>query len=224
MRSFPAHEKILPTGAIPSGIVRSGRAAELFIRYVPDADVQVVDVGCGNGAFIRQLCEHGYASVSGVEAVRYPASGDLPVVTADVSRDLLPWRDGSCGAVTAWEVLEHLENPRHLVREAHRVLAPGGCLFVSLPNALHLMSRLMFLRQGNLPRWTAANDHYNIFTRDVFRKIFLKEFALLEIAYHRPEIGKGFLHPITSRLTFLNRFLPENALWSHFIIYVLKKR
>ena len=201
----------------------AGRAREIFKRYVQDENAGIVDIGCGNGFFLSQLGEDGYVSISGVEAVHYPAPGKFPVTFADMCSERLPWHDASCDAVTAWEVFEHVENPRHAIREIHRILKPGGFLFISLPNVFHLMSRLMFLRQGNVPRWTEKNDHYNIFTHHVFNKTFRAHFNLVEKAYCIPDIGKGFLHPVVSRLTFLNRYLPENELFSHFVIYVLKK-
>lgn len=215
--------KILPTGATESGIVHSLRALEFMKRYVPDVHARIVDVGCGNGAFLAQLALNGYTNLSGVEAIEYPMPKKFPVARADASSERIPGTNASYDAATAWEVFEHLENPRHALREIHRILKPGGFLLVSMPNVFHIMSRLMFLRQGNVPRWTAANDHYNIFTRHIFQKVFLRDFELVHVAYHRPEIGKGFLHPVVSRLTFLNRFLPENAFFSHFIVYVFRK-
>ncbi len=216
--------KIQPTGVEASGIVSSGRAFEFFKTYVKDKSATVVDVGCGNGAFLSKLMDSDYANISGVEAVEYPMLKKFLVKFVDICSERLPQKNASCDAATAWEVFEHIENPRHLIREIHRILKPGGFLFISVPNVFHLMSRLMFLRQGNFPRWTDENDHYNIFTNQVFKKLFLKEFDLIKKTYYLPEIGKGFLHPIISRLKFLDRYLPENELFSHFVVYILKKR
>jgi SAM-dependent methyltransferase len=45
----------------------------------------------------------------------------------------LPFRDGAFGTVVASEVLEHALDDAQIVREASRVLAPGGKLVVSVP-------------------------------------------------------------------------------------------
>jgi SAM-dependent methyltransferase len=47
----------------------------------------------------------------------------------------LPFADGSFSLVTANMVVEHVENPAGMLRELHRVLAPGGHLIFHTPNA-----------------------------------------------------------------------------------------
>jgi hypothetical protein len=56
---------------------------------------------------------------------------------ADVCCDLgarWPFADGSVGVVRAFDVLEHLGDPLHAMRELYRVLAPGGYAFVQVPS------------------------------------------------------------------------------------------
>lgn len=52
------------------------------------------------------------------------------MVQADAAR--LPFRDGSVDAVTALNVLYHLPDPLPALREAHRVLRPGGHLLTAV--------------------------------------------------------------------------------------------
>ena len=42
--------------------------------------------------------------------------------------------DATFDEVLIWHVLEHLREPRATLREAHRVLKPGGTLVVAVPN------------------------------------------------------------------------------------------
>lgn len=46
----------------------------------------------------------------------------------------LPFQDGTLDYVCAGELIEHLDNPHHFIKEAFRVLKKGGWLAVSTPN------------------------------------------------------------------------------------------
>ena len=48
----------------------------------------------------------------------------------------LPWQleDNSVGLILAEDVFQHLQDPVHVMNEAHRVLAPGGFLLVRVPS------------------------------------------------------------------------------------------
>jgi ubiquinone/menaquinone biosynthesis C-methylase UbiE len=73
----------------------------------------------------------------------------------------LPFPDASFDRVLCLDVLEHLayeDQPRALA-ELHRVLVPGGELFVSVPNLAHLQSRLQFLLRGRLIRTASEYKH-----------------------------------------------------------------
>jgi SAM-dependent methyltransferase len=55
----------------------------------------------------------------------------------EASCEALPHGDASFDLVVAFEVIEHLEDWRGFLREAHRVLAPNGQLVISTPNKLY---------------------------------------------------------------------------------------
>lgn len=55
---------------------------------------------------------------------------------ADVVADLnqrWPWPDSSIRAIRAYDVIEHLRDPKHTMNEAYRVLEPGGKFDIIVP-------------------------------------------------------------------------------------------
>lgn len=57
------------------------------------------------------------------------------IVACNLNRDAVPFADGSFSNVLAGDVIEHLENPSHFLREMNRVLTSGGRLIISTPQA-----------------------------------------------------------------------------------------
>lgn len=112
-------------------------------------DVRILDVGCGTGAFLSRLNSLGFKNIAGCDGYEYDemrASG-VAFKKADLNSEL-PFANGSFDIVTAIEVIEHLENPRRLVREVNRVLKPGGLAIVSTPNNECVTSLLSLLVRG----------------------------------------------------------------------------
>ena len=68
-----------------------------------------------------------------------PVDGDMRVralpggVQADLS-ERWPFEDGSVGAIRAHDFLEHLSDPMQAMKEAYRVLAPGGLFLTRTPS------------------------------------------------------------------------------------------
>ena len=95
---------------------------------------RVLDVGCGAGRLMGELRRYGEVIGMDVElqALRFTGSrGERWLCQAD-ARDL-PFRDGSFNAVLALDVVEHVEDDRHALREIGRVLAPGGVAVINVP-------------------------------------------------------------------------------------------
>jgi len=103
---------------------------------------RVLDAGCGAGYGAARLAASARQVValdSALEplldgAAKYKSRG-LSFLQGDGAR--LPFRDESFEAVVAFEVIEHLEEWALLLREAGRVLIPGGQLIISTPNRIY---------------------------------------------------------------------------------------
>jgi SAM-dependent methyltransferase len=99
-----------------------------YLKISIDAD-SILDVGCDDGFFLSQ--QHGCLRV-GVDLAPHTASdARLTVVQADGCR--LPFRDASFAIVVTFDVLEHIPDDNAFLASITRVLAPGGCLWLSTP-------------------------------------------------------------------------------------------
>jgi SAM-dependent methyltransferase len=94
---------------------------------------RVLDVGCGTGELGRYAPPG--VEVHGVDhdpgAVARAAAFER-AVCVDLETEALPYESGSFQAVLAKDVFEHLHRPEAILREIHRVLAPGGTLLASV--------------------------------------------------------------------------------------------
>ena len=120
-----------------------------FLAHVrPPA--RVVDLGAGAGAWADRLVKAGF-DVVGVDRVRDRfGCTEAKFVEADLNDDFARALTGPFDAVTAIEVIEHLENPRHLLRQAKRLLKPDGLMFVTTPNIECVPARIRYLMTGDL--------------------------------------------------------------------------
>ena len=66
-----------------------------------------------------------------------PGFKSVDLKDADIVADLnetWPWADNSVGVIVANDILEHLSDKLHVIKEAYRVLAPGGYILVRVPS------------------------------------------------------------------------------------------
>ncbi|MCZ6725864.1 MAG: glycosyltransferase [Acidobacteria bacterium] len=114
---------------------------------------RILDLGCGRGGLSVAMRAHGLdataldlrfrnCSVTRLRGERYGLS--VPAVSSVGER--LPFTDGSFDAVACLEVLEHVRDPRALLGEIRRVLAPDGRCVVTVIN-----------------RWAHFDPHYHLF-------------------------------------------------------------
>jgi len=116
---------------------------------------KILDLSCGEGEVIGALTRRGFQ----VEGTHFKEDDYIlrrphPVLkTAKIHKGVdlgkvLPFDDESFDVVLATEVMEHLADHPTFVREAGRILKPGGRLVLSTPNIHRLKSRVTFFMTG----------------------------------------------------------------------------
>lgn len=133
--SFPSESYLLEgVNEVADGVWARHRA-DRIIKILKSHGVQILwEVGVGNGNAAIPISQSGIP-VIGIEPLRSGATrlaNEGYIVYCDVLQNLqLP--DNSLAAIGAFDVIEHLENPREVLAEIYRVLQPGGILVTTVP-------------------------------------------------------------------------------------------
>ena len=118
-------------------IIRS--LVEKICSTLDNSNPRILDVGCGTGANLKMLAEHGRAEGVDIsqQAVDFCHERGLESVKLGAAEDL-PYEDDSFDLVTALDVIEHLDDDVAGLREMRRVLRPDGRLLLFVPAFMFL--------------------------------------------------------------------------------------
>lgn len=143
-------------------------------------DKRVLDVGCATGYLSEHLVREQGCDVVCLEpdpAAAAAATARLGGRVVVGGAELLPtFAAGSFDVVLYADVLEHLTDPAAALRDTRRLLAPGGCVVVSLPNVAHADVRLLLL-SGQFPYQRTGlldSTHLRFFTRHTIPALFTR--------------------------------------------------
>jgi SAM-dependent methyltransferase len=144
-----------------------------------------LEAGCGRGEHLSHFKRLGL-DVRGVdisnEACRYQP--ELCVAVADVENQGLPFEESSFDVVYSKSFIEHLYHPEIYVKEAYRVLKPGG-LFLTLVPDWEANHKIYFDDYTHRTPFTrnSLEDIYKIFG---FDQVKAKKFRQLPIVWRHP--------------------------------------
>lgn len=116
----------------------------------------VLILGAGAGAFDKRLLDNDYTNITSVEFVEgtHKVSG-VTLLQRDLNDDFSDL--GHFKAIIALEIIEHLENQFHFLRQIENILEKDGLLILSSPNVENNFSRLKFFLSGKL-EWFGGEE------------------------------------------------------------------
>jgi 2-polyprenyl-3-methyl-5-hydroxy-6-metoxy-1,4-benzoquinol methylase len=142
-----------------------------IVDALPRPIGSVLDVGCGSGGVGAGLRDAGASRLTGIEVVSEQAElarAQYDHVVAAPVEEALEQLDGPFDTILCLDVLEHLVDPEHVMRNLRDVAAPGARLQVSLPNARHVSLMMDLILRGTFgyTEWGHRDrTHLRWFTR-----------------------------------------------------------
>jgi len=170
------HEKWLNEYAHPIALLRAENAVRnpwisKVLQNTFERSVHFLDIGCGAGFLANPLAKQGHI-VTGVDlslsSLRIAQGSDTTkkVTYLQANATSLPFSANTFDAACAMDLLEHVEHPRQVIREASRVLKPGGLFFFHTFNRT-LLSYLLVIKGVE---WCVKNTPPNMHVHRLFIK------------------------------------------------------
>ncbi len=109
--------------------------AYLFQSFNMRAGMKLLEPGCGRGEFLQHYKELGldvYGIDISPDAPSYQR--DIPVCVCDVENENIPFPDDMFNVIYSKSFLEHLRYPERYLKEAFRILKPGGLSLTLVPD------------------------------------------------------------------------------------------
>lgn len=186
-------------------------------RYQGPAGGRLLEIGCGEGDLLALAEDDGW-QVTGIE---------FSPAACETARRRLKRGEVRCGELPGMalaaaqfdlcvisDVLQHVRSPLAFLREIHRVLKPGGTLFVTTPSMDSWSAR--FLRQN----WMEFKpEHLTYFDRQTLQTALFKSgfrdvivqpgWKILNFDYVKKHFDRFPVPVLTRVFNFLARLLPE---------------
>lgn len=132
-----------PTDYIKYQMLSAQPLFETIRQFVQPKGLRVLEVGCGTGGISLYLASQGmnvfaidrqqYDSQALAAAREFATSHSITVHIELADAVALPFTDASFDCIVCSSVIEHLHDPSASMMEMHRVLKPGGLVFLDFP-------------------------------------------------------------------------------------------
>lgn len=141
---------------------------------------RLLDVGCGDGLFLRTARDAGY-EVTGTEISEAAVQIAMDRHGLNVQHGLLPdckLKEASFDIITLWHSLEHMPDPEASLHTAHSLLKPGGHVVIAVPNVNDRLGQefYKYVKGRYMPIYTtdSKEPHLFHFSNHTLRRLVTK--------------------------------------------------
>lgn len=148
-----AAEQVMPK--IKGSDVRMKSAVADFIAPALRRGTRVLDVGCGFGTLLHLLKERLEARVEGIELATVDVAAakqfyGMELFNGSLEEFAHARRGEQFDCLVLHHTFEHLPDPRGALRLMKGLLAPGGILYIGVPNVMNMRKRPeIFFQMGH---------------------------------------------------------------------------
>ena len=209
-----------------------------LIRPHLRAGSRLLEIGCGAGNLLLQATVPGSYPValdlsmqaltfvrSRLEEAQSTPTAPSGFTCTQAIGESLPFREDSFDCVLLSEVIEHLEVPQISIREAMRVLCPGGRLLITTPNYRSFWPLMEWAvdRMNMAPRM-AGEQHISRFHPSSLKKMLLESGLRMEYAGSIYSLSPFLSLMSSERATHqLQHELRERSPWGMILVAVAVK-
>lgn len=165
---------------------------------------RLLDVGCGNGV-LGYIAKNSYKEVYGIDisenALKIAKRRGVIAKKVNINYEKIPFEDKYFDAVVCLDVIEHVFEPRNLIKEISRIMKFNGILIISSPNIRNWKHLFDLVVLGKFPKTADDSDHWDgghlhYFTYGDVENILKKN--NIKVIEKRGVFGKNFLKDFRS--------------------------
>ena len=143
--------------------IEKGSRVDIALKLL-DKGERLLDIGCGDGT-LGYFAKNKYKEVYGIdiskEALKIAKKRGIIVEKVNLNEEKLPFENEYFDAVTCLDVIEHVFEPRDLIKEINRVLKRGGSLVISTPNIRYWRHLFSLIVKGRFPKTSDDTEHWD---------------------------------------------------------------
>jgi SAM-dependent methyltransferase len=155
---------------MPTSQANLAETARFLAGNIP-SDTVVLDMGCGDGAFLKEMHALGFTELvgfdqsPGLERTKELGFGRFYNASVwDFLAEAEAKGEVGINAVVMVNVLEHVPEPLTLLTRLQQVLPPDGVLCITVPNDFSPLQNAFLKVKGHAPWFVCLPDHVNYFT------------------------------------------------------------
>lgn len=196
--SYSTHKQ--GSASLLAKLSRRKALRETLAAVGPNKELRILDYGCGNGEFLKELCAEGYNNGTGYD---FDPNAVNAARTAGIAATH-EWEkiSGLFDVIILNHVIEHFINPVHEIKRLSGLLRSGGLFVMRTPNNTSLMSLIC---RADWRGWETPR-HLNIMNKRVLTLLITKSGLSVVRCFNSKAMFFGIFHESLKRPMWANHF------------------